>query len=90
VEDLENQRVIVIDDIVDTGNTYEVVRNMLYEAKVKDVRIAAMTFKPEAYKKPFPLDYVGFEIPNKFIVGHGLDYNGLGRNLPDIYQLKTE
>lgn len=87
VEGLENQRVIVVDDIVDTGNTYEYVRNMLYAAKVKDVRIATMTYKPEAYKKSLPLHYVGFEIPNKFIVGHGLDYNGLGRNLPDIYQL---
>lgn len=90
VEDLTNQRVIVVDDIVDTGNTYEHIVGMLQEEKVKDVRIATMTFKPEAYKKSLPVHYVGINIPTKFIVGHGLDYNGLGRNLPDIYQLYTE
>jgi hypoxanthine-guanine phosphoribosyltransferase len=48
-----------------------------------------MFHKPEAYKKPYPIDYIGMNIPDKFIVGYGLDYNGFGRNLPDIYQLKT-
>jgi hypoxanthine phosphoribosyltransferase len=50
--------------------------------------ISTLFFKPEAYKKDLPIDYVGIRIPNKFIVGYGLDYDGLGRNLPEIYQLK--
>jgi hypoxanthine phosphoribosyltransferase len=87
VEDLKDQRVLIIEDIVDTGNTYEHILNMLKAENVKDVKIATMTYKPNAYKKPFPIDFVGIEIPNKFIVGRGLDYNGLGRNLPDIYQV---
>lgn len=90
VEDLKDQRVIVVDDIVDTGNTYEHIRQILLDAQVKDVKMATLTFKPETYKKDIPVDFVGIEIPTKFIVGHGLDYNGLGRNLPDIWQLYEE
>lgn len=90
VEDLEGQRVIIIEDIVDTGNTYAHIVEMLQSEKVKDVRMATMTFKPEAYTKKLPIHYIGINIPKKFIVGHGLDYNGLGRNLPDIYQLYME
>ncbi len=90
VENLEGQRVIIIEDIVDTGNTYEHIAKMLEAEKVKDVRMATMTFKPEAYTKELPIHYVGISIPKKFIVGHGLDYNGLGRNLPDIYQLYSD
>lgn len=54
---------------------------------MKHLKIATLFFKPEAYKKDIKLDYVGIRIPNKFIVGYGLDYDGLGRNLPDVYQL---
>ena len=61
----------------------------MFEAKnVKDLKIATLFFKPEAYTKDITLDYIGFEIPNKFIVGYGLDYDGLGRNIPEIYQLQ--
>jgi hypoxanthine phosphoribosyltransferase len=54
---------------------------------VKHLKIATLFFKPEAYQQEVKIDYIGIRIPNKFIVGYGLDYNGLGRNLPDVYQL---
>ena len=85
---LEGRTVIVAEDIVDTGNTIEMLKKMFEDLKVKQLKIAALFFKPEAYTKSIELDYTGFNIPNKFIVGYGLDYNGLGRNLPEIYQLK--
>lgn len=89
-EKVEGRRILIVDDIIDTGNTYEYLVNMFTEMKAKDVKLAALTYKPESYKKPYPLDFVGMEIPNKFIVGYGMDYNELGRNLPDIYQVVTE
>lgn len=87
-QDLEGRSVIIIEDIVDTGATIVELKKMFEDKKVKDFRIATLFFKPEAYTKNIKLDYVGFEIPNKFIVGYGLDYEGLGRNLPEIYQLQ--
>ena len=86
-ENLEGKTVVVVDDIVDTGNTIEELKAILKEKKVKHLKIATLFFKPEAYKKDIKIDYVGIRIPNKFIVGFGLDYDGLGRNLPDVYQL---
>ena len=86
-EDIRNQRIIIVEDIVDTGNTYEHMLKLLNEQAPKDVQMATMTFKRETYKKDIPVKYIGIEVPNKFIVGHGLDYQDLGRNLPDIYQL---
>lgn len=86
-EDLEGRRVLIIEDIVDTGTTYEHLWEMLNAKGVKDIKIATMTFKEDAYKKPYPVDFVGVNIQNKFVVGRGLDYNGLGRNLVDIYQV---
>lgn len=85
---LEGKTVIVVEDIVDTGATVEVLKQMFEVHKIKELRIAALFFKPEAYTKTIALNYTGFNIPNKFIVGYGLDYDGLGRNLPEIYQLK--
>lgn len=85
---LENRTVIVIEDIVDTGNTLESLDRILRAEKVKQYKIATLFYKPEAYKKPLHIDYVGIEIPNEFIVGYGLDYNGLGRNLTQVYKLK--
>ncbi|MDI9258036.1 hypoxanthine phosphoribosyltransferase [Flavobacterium sedimenticola] len=84
---LEGRTVVIVEDIIDTGNTIEVLKTMLKEKKVKHLKIATLFFKPEAYKKEIKIDYVGIRIPDKFIVGYGLDYDGLGRNLPDIYQL---
>ena len=86
---LKNRDVIVIEDIVDTGLTLEHIVSQLKKEGVASFKIASLFFKPEAYKKSLPIDYIGLEIPNKFIVGYGLDYNGLGRNLPEIYQLKS-
>lgn len=89
-ENLEGRRVVILEDIVDTGATYEHIVKLLEKENVKDIRIATLTHKPDAYIKPYPIHYVAFSIPNKFIVGHGLDYDGRGRNLPDIYQIVTE
>lgn len=86
-EDVRGQRVIILEDIVDTGRTYVHLHQTLTEAGAKDVRIATMTLKPDAYKGDLPVHYVGLSIPNKFVVGRGLDYDGYGRNLNDIYQV---
>lgn len=86
-QDLEGRTVVIVEDIVDTGNTIEELKAIFKEKKVKHLKIATLFFKPEAYKKDIKLDYVGIRIPNKFIVGYGLDYDGHGRNLPDVYQL---
>jgi len=86
-EDIKSKTIVVIEDIVDTGNTLERIVDELVIRKVSEVRIATMLYKPEAYKKDIPLDYVGFEIPNDFVVGYGLDYDGFGRNLTSVYTL---
>lgn len=79
--------VIVIEDIVDTGQTVEKVIEILEEKGAKSVRIATLLFKPEVFNKSFQIHYIGKHIPNKFVVGYGLDFDGLGRNLEEIYQL---
>jgi hypoxanthine phosphoribosyltransferase len=84
---LEGKTVIIVEDIVDTGNTIEELRTILKEKKVKHLKIATLFLKPDVFKKDIKLDYVGMRIPNSFIVGFGLDYDGLGRNLPDVYQV---
>ena len=86
-EDIKDKEVIIIEDIVDTGNTLERIVDELKIRKVAGVKVATLLFKPDAYTKKIPLDYVGFEIPNEFVVGWGLDYNGYGRNLTSIYTL---
>jgi len=87
-EDIKNKTIVIVEDIVDTGNTLERIVGELVIRKAAEVRIAAMLFKPAAYTKDIPLDYIGFEIPNDFVVGYGLDFNGFGRNLPSVYTLK--
>lgn len=86
-QNLEGRTVVILEDIVDTGNTVEELKKMFKAQKVKHCKIATLFFKPEAYTKDIKIDYVGIRIPNKFIVGFGLDYDGLGRNLKDVYQL---
>jgi hypoxanthine phosphoribosyltransferase len=86
-EDIKNKTIVIVEDIVDTGNTLERIVGELVIRKASEVRIAAMLYKPEAYTKDIPLDYIGFEIPNDFVVGYGLDYDGFGRNLPSVYAL---
>jgi hypoxanthine phosphoribosyltransferase len=86
-QNLEGRSVIVLEDIVDTGNTIEEIKVLLKQQNVKHFKIATLFLKPDAYTKDIKLDYVGIRIPDKFIVGYGLDYDGLGRNLKDVYQL---
>jgi len=84
---LEGRRVIIVEDIVDTGNTIVAMKELLEAAKVKEAKVCTLLVKPEVYKKDVKLDYVAMEIPNRFIVGFGLDYDELGRNIKDIYVL---
>jgi hypoxanthine phosphoribosyltransferase len=86
-EDLKDKSVIVVEDIVDSGVTLEHTVNCLLSMNVADVRIAALLVKPDVYKKTIPLNYIGFEIPNNFVIGYGLDYEGFGRNLTSVYSL---
>jgi len=88
-QDLTGRTVVILEDIIDTGNTLEEVHRIFENEKVKSLLIATLFYKPEAYKKDYKLHYVGIEIPNKFIVGYGLDYDGLGRDIPEVYQIKT-
>lgn len=85
--DISGRRVIIIEDIVDSGNTIVELKRILEENGVAESKVCTLLYKPEAYKKDVKLDYVAMEIPNDFIVGFGLDYNELGRNLQDIYVL---
>jgi hypoxanthine phosphoribosyltransferase len=86
-EDISGSKVIIIEDIVDTGVTLERIVDELNIRKVAETRVATLLLKPDAYKKKIPVDYVGFMIPNDFVVGYGLDYDGYGRNLSSIYTL---
>lgn len=88
-ENLEGRTVVILEDIIDTGNTLQEIYNIFKDKKVKQLKIATLFFKPDVFKKELQIDYIGKSIPDKFIVGYGLDYNGLGRNKPAIYQLTT-
>jgi len=87
-QDLTGRTVIILEDIIDTGKTLAEVHRIFKNEAVKSLKIATLFYKPEAYKKDFKLHYIGIEIPNKFIVGYGLDYDNLGRDLPEVYQIK--
>jgi len=86
-EEIKNKSIVIVEDIVDTGNTLERIVDELLIRKASEIRVATMLFKPDAYTKDITLDYVGFEIPDNFVVGYGLDYDGYGRNLPSVYTL---
>lgn len=86
--DVSGRRVIIVEDIVDTGNTMAYLLDMLKDAGVKDTKICTMLFKREVFKKNFPVDFIAREIPNKFILGFGLDYDERGRCHKDIYILE--
>ncbi|PCE64563.1 adenylate kinase [Sediminicola luteus] len=86
-EDLEGRTVLIVEDIIDTGKTLEKLVDMLEQTNVKKYKIVSLLLKPEVYNGDYDIDYVGLEIPNKFVVGYGLDYDELGRNLQEIYQL---
>ena len=87
-KNFEGRTVIIVEDIVDTGHTVLALKNLFKSHQPKHLKIATLFFKPEAYKADVKLDYVAMRIPNKFIVGYGLDYDGLGRNLPEVYQVQ--
>lgn len=84
---LTNRYVVVLEDIIDTGITMHNTLPKLKNMGAADVKIGTLLFKPKAFQKDFNIDYIGMEIPNDFIVGYGLDYDGAGRNLPDIYKI---
>jgi hypoxanthine phosphoribosyltransferase len=86
-EVIEGRTVVVLEDIVDSGSTIENIIQQLKEMNPGEIKIATLLFKPAAVIKDIQLDYVGIEIPNDFIVGFGLDYDGYGRNLKDIYSV---
>ena len=85
--DIFGRDVVVIEDIVDTGKTLSEFLPQLHHQQPSSLKIVALLHKPEATVFPIPIDYIGFAIPNKFVVGYGLDYDGLGRNIPEIYRL---
>lgn len=88
-EDIEGRSVIILEDIIDTGRTLQKLVNLFTNTNVKEFKIASLFYKSEIYNGEYTIDYVGIEIPNKFIVGYGLDYKELGRNLKEVYQLNN-
>ncbi len=89
-ENVEGRHVIILEDIVDSGHTLSRIIPSITQHQPASLKIASLPFKPQALKVDLTIDYVGMEIPNEFIVGYGLDYDGLGRNLRDIYQVVKE
>jgi len=87
-EKIEGRVIILIEDIVDTGDTAMYLINELKKERPAEIKIASLLLKPKALKHALKVDYTGFEVPNDFLVGFGLDYDGIGRNLNDIYTLK--
>jgi len=88
--DIMDKDVVIIEDIVDTGFTMKSILAQLKAKLPKSIRIASLIFKPDSFREDYNVDYVGFRIPNDFIVGYGLDYDGYGRNLPEIYTIVNE
>ena len=86
-EDLRGRNVIVVEDIIDSGFTLAMLREQVLRHTPADLRIATLLFKPEAFREHYHIDYTGLSIANDFIVGYGLDYDGYGRNLPEIYSV---
>ena len=86
-ENIKGRKVVVIEDIVDSGATIETVVKQLKALKPESIKVATLLFKPQSYLKNLKIDYVGLEIPEDFLIGYGLDYNGYGRNFEDIYSL---
>ncbi len=86
-EVLHDRSVVIIEDIIDTGITMGVATDKLKKLEAKEVKIATLLFKPLAFQRDYKIDYIGIEITNDFIVGYGLDYDGNGRNYPEIYKI---
>ena len=88
VDDIENRHVVVVEDIIDTGHTIAFLLDMINGKKPASVKVASLLFKPSALQLNVKPNYTALEIPNDFIVGYGLDYDGLGRNLRNIYKVR--
>jgi hypoxanthine phosphoribosyltransferase len=86
-QELKGQNIVILEDIVDTGITLETIIRQLSGYQPASIRVATLLYKPDACKAEIRLNYVGFSIPNEFIIGYGLDYNGFGRKYEDIYTL---
>jgi len=86
-KDVKGRDIIIVEDIIDSGNTLNVLLEQVNKSQPSSVSIVSLLFKPEALKHNLKINYIGFEIPKLFVVGYGLDYVGLGRNLTGIYQL---
>lgn len=86
-ESLKDRHVVIIEDIVDTGKTLHEFLPQLKDQQPASLKIASLLHKPDALVHPVTIDYLGFNVPNKFLLGYGLDFDGLGRNLREIYQL---
>lgn len=85
--DVAGRDVIIVEDIIDTGLTMGALRQRVKSAGASSVTLVTLLYKPDAFKGDYAIDHIGIEIPDRFVVGYGLDYDGLGRNLPTIYQL---
>jgi len=88
-KDIKNRNIIILEDIIDTGITLEKIISLLKKEEVADIKVATLLFKPDSYTKDIHIDFIGKSIPNDFVVGYGLDYDEIGRNLPHIYKLKN-
>jgi len=88
-KDIKGRNIIILEDIIDTGITLEKIIDLLEKEDVNSIKTATLLFKPDTYKKNINIDFIGKSIPNNFVVGYGLDYDEIGRNLPHIYKLKT-
>lgn len=86
-ENIKDRHIVILEDIVDTGNTISHILTLLNENKISSFSVATLLFKPTALKNDLDIKYTGFTIPETFVVGYGLDYDGMGRNLKDLYQL---
>lgn len=88
--DLYDRTIVILEDIVDTGKTLHEFLPQVQHQQPRKLLVTSLLSKPDALKYPVSIDYLGFPVPDKFLLGYGLDYDGLGRNLPDLYQLIEE
>ena len=88
-DNISGRNIVILEDIIDTGITLEKIMSLLEKENVADIKVATLLFKPDAYTKDIHINFIGKSIPNDFVVGYGLDYDEIGRNLPHIYKLKN-
>ena len=88
--DIAGRNIVILEDIIDTGKTMNQFLPQVYNQQPLSLKIAVLLHKPEASVFPLQIDYTCFTIPNKFVLGYGLDFDGLGRNLPELYQLQED